>query len=62
LVIFASNSTASYCYLLSQKTFSLPSVAKNCGFNNDNNNKLEIWGTAQREAAWGVRKQALINF
>ena len=24
--------------------------------------KLEIWGRAQREAARGVRKQALINF
>jgi len=24
--------------------------------------KLEIWGKAQREAARGVRKQALINF
>ena len=29
---------------------------------NNKINKLEIWGRAQREAARGVRKQALINF
>ena len=27
-----------------------------------NSKKLEIWGRAQREAARGVRNQALINF
>ena len=26
------------------------------------NEKLEIWGRAQREAARGVRKEALMNF
>ena len=29
---------------------------------NKNKNRLEMWGRAQREAAQGVRKQALINF